>query len=219
MAALEDDPLPESYLEVRLAIHRRQLDPFLWKALRKKAQKGDPGAQFLLSLSDELAPRTKRKWLRLASSQGHPEANYRLHGIYHVENRDNWLLAAAATGCREAQAALGCYYAWLPDQVQSRRWYFEAALQGQPVAMYEVGFTLLLGEGGPADPVEGIKWLEKAAEAEAYTAEAARGLLADIFGDGLLGIRQDAERAKYWRSRRQPRADGGSDQDGPFRSG
>lgn len=81
-----------------------------------------------------------------------------------------------------------------------RHWYGQAALQGGAVAMYEFGFSLLLGEGGPADPEGAVAWLEKAAVTDAHTAEEARRPLGDVLGDGLYGVARDPERAEYWRA-------------------
>ncbi len=55
-----------------------------------------------------------------------------------------------------SKVALGIYYATLrtPDLVKSRHWYLQAALQGDGWAMYEIEFSLLLGEGGDADPLK-----------------------------------------------------------------
>ncbi|MGE0493050.1 MAG: tetratricopeptide repeat protein [Vulcanimicrobiota bacterium] len=172
-----------------------------WRSIRRQARQGDVGAEFLLGFAD-VSPRTRRKWLTRAADHGHAEAFFLLHGGYPIHNAGGWLERSAERGCAEAQSALGCYYAWEPnrDEVKMRYWYGQAALQGGGVAMYEFGFSLLLGEGGPADPEGAVAWLEKAAATDAHTAEEARGLLGDVLSDGLYGVARDPERAEYWRA-------------------
>ena len=169
-----------------------------WLVVRRRARKGDAGAQFILSFA-EATPRTRRRWLERAADQGHAEAQYTLHGLYFADNTEGWLLKAAQAGCPEAQCALGCYYAWVPDHINMRRWYLEAAEQGHPVAQYEIGLAMLIGEGGLSDPYQSIAWLEKAALAEAYTAKDARGVLADVLDGGYYNVTPDPERATHWR--------------------
>ena len=114
----------------------------------------------------------------------------------------------AQEGSAAAQRSLGNYYATSEDKdlALSRHWYLQAALQGDPTSMYEIGFTLLLGEGGPADPVGGVEWLEKAAEVETVDNYfEARRLLADIFRTGAWNVPKDEERGRDWAERRLPR--------------
>ncbi|MCA9781103.1 MAG: sel1 repeat family protein [Candidatus Eremiobacteraeota bacterium] len=141
--------------------------------------------------------KTRQKWIEAACAGGNAEAYYDLHGVELGQ-----LHESAEAGVVRAQVALGIYYATLrdPDLAKSRSWYLQAALQGDGCAMYEIGFTLLLGEGGPPDTVQGIEWLEKAAFVETWYTEDARRLLGDIYHDGLFGVAQDLERSKYWRS-------------------
>ncbi len=65
--------------------------------------------------------------------------------------------------------------------------------------MYELGLMLLLGEGGPADPCEGIVWLEKAAATEGFIAEDARRLLYDRYKHGQSGVDRNDGLAERWR--------------------
>lgn len=176
-----------------------QLDADDWRVVRRMARTGDVGAQFIMSFAD-YTPRTRKRWLQRAADQGHAEAAYDLYGMYPTDNTGGWLLKAAQAGSAEAQCALGCYFAWIPDHTNMRHWYLQAAVQGQPVAQYEVGLTLLTGEGGPADPEQGIAWLEKAAVADAYTASDARGVLGDVLESGHYGVAPDSKRAAFWRN-------------------
>ena len=177
-----------------------RLDDEAWRCVRRKARAGDAGAQYILSLSD-LSTRTRRRWLKAAADQGHAEAFYELYEGYPVSNKGGWLQKSAEAGCPAAQNALACHYAWIPDHGNMRHWYLQAALQGHPNAQYEIGFTLLLGEGGPADPVEAVAWLEKAAMSDDDVAQQACRLLGDVYSGGLYGVMQDSEMASYWRAR------------------
>ena len=192
---------------MRQAAEEGRLDADDWKEIRKRARAGDAGAQFLLSFA-ELSPRTRRKWLRAAAEQGHAEAFNELYDGFPVDNRGNWLLLAAEQGIASAQSALGCYFATLPepDLENSRYWYEQAALQGIPTAMYETGFTLLLGEGGPADPEMAVTWLERSLEGdESYHSDEVPRLLAQLYESGLYGVSKDKKRAKFWKARSTPR--------------
>ena len=69
--------------------------------------------------------------------------------------------------------------------------------------MYEIGFTLLLGEGGPADPVQAIAWLEKAAVEDHCHTDEARRLLVQLYTDGSYDVTEDPQRAAYWQGVRE----------------
>ncbi len=168
------------------------MDP---EALLKRATAGDAEAQYLLALSCEKLKR-RQKWMRAACEGGHLEAYYELHGCHLNE-----VVRAAEEGSEDAQSSLGIYYATLrkPDLEKSRHWYLQAALQGNTQAMYEIGLTLLLGEGGEADPEQAIEWLEKAAMTRDWDREA-REVLADAYEDGSNGVPKDPARSEYWRS-------------------
>ncbi len=164
-------------------------------SLLKLATAGDTEAQYQLALTCEKLKR-RQKWMSAASEGGHLQAYYELHGR-HLEE----VVRAAEEGAIDAQGSLGIYYATLrsPDLENSRHWYLQAALQGSAQAMYEIGLTLLLGEGGEADPEQAIAWLEKAAMTCDW-AEEARQVLADAYEEGSNGVPQDPARSEYWRS-------------------
>lgn len=132
--------------------------------------------------------------MRAACEGGHLQAYYELHGC-HLEE----VVRAAEEGSEGAQSSLGIYYATLrqPDLEKSRHWYLQAALQGSAQAMYEIGLTLLLGEGGEADPEQAVEWLEKAAMTADWAREA-RQVLADVYEHGSHGVPKDHARSEYW---------------------
>ncbi|CAN0338015.1 unnamed protein product, partial [Phaeothamnion confervicola] len=166
------------------------------RKIRQKAEAGDAGAQCLMSFA-AISPEEQITWLSAAADQNHPEACYLLYFLGHRD--EAWMLKAAALGWADAQVGLGVYYATLPEPnlAQSRHWYLQAALQGQAEAMYEIGFELLLGEGGPADPVQALEWLEKSAQADEHTyTDDVRRLLTQLYTDGTHGIAKDPKRAR-----------------------
>lgn len=192
-----------NYPEVLAAVRRGELDASGWREVRRRARSAEADAQFLMGLGD-LSERTRRQWLRKAAEQDHAEACFELSGGGTRALR--WLHRAAELGFAAAQSCLGCHFAWVPDMEQSRHWYLQAALQGEPEAMYEIGFVRLLGEGGPPDPVEAVAWLEKSAQAEPHTyTDDARRLLLQLYSEGCHGVAKDPARARYWRQRQVPR--------------
>lgn len=116
-------------------------------------------------------------------------------------------VTAAQDGCPKAQCSLGCHYATLsqPDLKKSHFWYFQAAINGCPTAMYEIGFSILLGEGGRADATEATDWLEKAADSGGGCSEEAMRLLIDLYSDGLYDVPKNPNRASYWAERHKQR--------------
>jgi hypothetical protein len=87
--------------------------------------------------------------------------------IYFVPGWVLWVSAQA--GNREAQFSLGNYY-WTRlgynwSDIEARdRWWVEAAKQGHPHAMYQVGHSSMFGTSKyiPKDLVGARKWLEAA---------------------------------------------------------
>ena len=55
---------------------------------------------------------------------------------------------------------------------------------------------LLLGEGGPKKPEEGVKWLERAGEMGEYKAFR---LLVDCYENGYCDVPVDSGKAALWR--------------------
>jgi hypothetical protein len=78
------------------------------------------------------------------------------------------------------------------DLVEAARWYRLAAEQGHAESQYDLGFMLLLGEGGHKNTEEGLMWLERAGDF-------AFRLLVDCYENGYCGVPVDATKAARWR--------------------
>lgn len=76
---------------------------------------------------------------------------------------------------------------------------FTAALGGaglgDRLAMYELAWFYFEGEGTPKNEAEGVKWMEKAAEAGHVSAMKE---IAEIYLDGLRGTKPDKDKALKW---------------------
>lgn len=80
------------------------------------------------------------------------------------------------------------------DTIASTRLYRLAAEAGYAPAQNYLGYRLILGEGIPADPDEGLEWIEKAALSG--DVKAANNLGA-LLAEGKLVV-PDREKALYW---------------------
>src|SRR5512137_1122746 len=63
------------------------------------------------------------------------------------------------------------------DHARAIEHYRKAAARGERVAEFNLAVMLLAGEGGAADPVEGVNWLRKSADHGFARAQYALGLL------------------------------------------
>ncbi len=181
---------------VRTEVAAGRLGPERWAEVKKKAKGGDPEALYLLALDPRLKRKGRQARLWEASYSGHKDAYFELHGRHLDELHEQ-----AEAGDADAQYSLGIYYGTLksPDHRKMRHWYMQSALQGCETSMYEIALTLFLGEGGPAEPVEGLAWMEKAAMHRSWASEA-RKILVDVLETGLHDVPIDLERAEYWRA-------------------
>jgi len=177
------------------------------------ANAGDAEAEFALGylyFTDyNYPPAVAYEWLKKAAEQGHADSCYHLARFpdsaefappLGEADRVQLLIRAGELGSMQAQYDLGAFYAtgdWAgpKNEAEAVKWYTKAAQQGHPAAQYNVAFMFLKGEGVPQNSNEGIAWLGKAAE---QGEDEARRLLADIYRDGLFGIKKNAERARYW---------------------
>ena len=181
----------------------------LW---RPYVAQDDVEAQFRLayyylfySFDEEAETRAEmEKLLRTAAEQGHPDAVYWSSHLYRDgTERDALLLKAGELGSLEGQRDLGALYAtghWTGprDAVRAAEWYRRAAERGHADAQYNLGFMYLLGEGVPANPVEGLRWLRLAADQEE---ESSFRLLADLYRNGYHGVPLDPGEAALWDER------------------
>ena len=194
--AERDDGLPAwDYAE--LLARAGQWDEATRRAIRKWARAGQADAQYLHSLTLSRW-RDREKWLWRASYGGNIEAYAELH----VDPLPR-VLEQAEAGSVGDMVALGVYYATLrdPDLTRSCLWYRKAALLGCGTGMYEIGLSVLLGEDGPANPIEAVKWLEGAAMSDSWMADNACNVLSDLFAEGRDGVPKDLQRADHWRAR------------------
>lgn len=116
--------------------------------LFRKAEAGNPAAQYFLGLSmlnaatkgnrDMLEPGIS--WVRKAAEQGLPMAENRM-GLLHM------------TGHGVAK-----------DDAIAMEWLTRAALGGYASAQYNLGFLYAEGRGAAKDPVTAEKWLKRAAD-------------------------------------------------------
>lgn len=71
----------------------------------------------------------------------------------------------AEAGDPRAQNFLGATLANnAKDKISARKWYYRAAVQGNPKAQLNLGMMYEKGEGGPQDYEKALEWLLKAAE-------------------------------------------------------
>ena len=148
--------------------------------LRGPASAGSAEAQYLLGYlyftSANVDANESRQWLERAAAQQHADALFHLSnwnedgttGPPDSEHRRALLLRAGELGSLQAQRDLGCYYAigeagFPLDPSLGRLWYSRAAERGHADAQFNYGVMLIFGEGGPAEPDNGLKWVRRAA--------------------------------------------------------
>lgn len=179
-------------------------------------EQGDADAEFQLAYSylwctscdDQTTCEQMKELLRQAAAKNHPDAIWfsamrerSLHESSPEFQRE--LLRAAQLGSVHAQRELGVMYAtgdWSgpKDLAEAARWYRLAAERGEAESQYDLGFMLLLGEGGPKNVDEGLQWLERAA---AQGNSAAFKLLADCYETGLYGVPVNVPKGQLWRGK------------------
>lgn len=139
------------------------------EALTKKAQEGDPQAQYDLGMvyysgKDEV-PR-------------------------NTELGAEWFLKSAQQGHTKAQFAIGrCYFhgRGVPrDKALGVRWYHEAAEQDHKQAVYALGDCYFYGEGVGRNHAESLKWFSKSA---ALGEQGAQFRVAQIYEKGDPSVR------------------------------
>ena len=179
------------------------------------AETGNMEAQFLLGymyFADCEYPFTDfvaRDWLVKAREQGHAGASYYLawfpnaDGVSCIDDAEsmNLLIEAGERGAVEAQRILGAYFAtgdWIgpKDEAKAVEWYTKAAEQGHAESQYDLGLMILNGEGTTQNTLKGMEWLIKSA---LQGNDSARGLLADIYDEGMFGVPSNEHEAKHWK--------------------
>ena len=150
--------------------------------LQRRAEAGDPKAQFRLAILYERGDGVPRndaeavRWLRKAAEAGYADAQVNLGLIYRQGTRGitknpeeavQWFRKAAEQGNAYGQCELAFMYengdGVAQDDAEAVRWYTRAADQGLPVAKFDLAFMYENGRGVPADVTKAIALYEEAA--------------------------------------------------------
>jgi len=70
-----------------------------------------------------------------------------------------------------------------PDNINPNEWFLKAAMQGHPSAQFELGRSLVYGQGCQTDKSKGIEWLTRSASSGQESAKLLLGSLAMRFKD------------------------------------
>jgi hypothetical protein len=82
-----------------------------------------------------------------------------------------------------------------PARIRALNLCMELGKQGDPAAIYNVGYMCLNGWGGEQDANDCLEWLETAAKLGHIRAG---NVLSQIYTKGMFGITPDKEKASYW---------------------
>jgi TPR repeat protein len=155
------------------------------------------GAAYLKGEGVERNDTEAIKWLNLAAEQDVDVAQNTLGALYcggdkrpnpiKTDNNlcNKWIQRAVALGNEDAKKTLFFL---------TKR----AAERGQKEAMHNTGGYYLNGFGTTADPVKGVEWLTKAAEAGVKQSQL---MLSQLYAKGAYGVPVDSEKAAYWKSK------------------
>jgi TPR repeat protein len=212
--------MDEALRQELLAKSKLALDADDWDAVARLwepwVQQGDAEAEYQLahhylwcwSCDDDATSGQMEQLLRNAAAKDHPDAIWFLASreIRDPETNPEFeriLLRAGQLGSVHAQRELGVMYAtgwWTgpTDLAEAARWYRLAAEKGHAESQYDLGFMLLLGQGGQKNTEEGLMWLERAGGQGDL---GAFRLLVDCYESGICEVPLDAAKAHLWRSR------------------
>ena len=198
-----------NYAEIRARLdHGEYPERYLWSSVHQSVRSRDPEATFTLAyhylrVHGKLHP-LARDWFLTAADLGHPLAPRFLAEINDASRqmREQLRLQAEANdlGAQVELSEILCRNTdGLGHDLEcARHWLRLAAEQGNEDAQTNLADLLLRGEGGPADPVQAIFWLEKAASNGAgWLAR----ILANLYETGEMGVPRDPERSAYWHSK------------------
>lgn len=147
------------------------------RLVRPLAQKGDPGARFLMGqmlffgLGMERNDAMAAQWYGMAAQAGNTEAQYRLgylhatgQGVgYDAAAAERFWIAAASKGHRGAIVALADFYHEglyrAENETLARRWLNRAAMTGDIESMYKLGRRLMTPEKVATDFRRAYAWL------------------------------------------------------------
>jgi len=142
------------------------------KWFRKAAEQGDVEAQFSLGFSyatgDGVTKDLKEavKWYRLAAEKDFSDAQYFLGRAYakgdgvtqDLDLAAAWLRKAAEQGDDQAMNDVGEYHIIKKEPSEAVKWFRRGAESGNSSAQYNLGLSLVNGEGIAADKVEAHVW-------------------------------------------------------------
>ncbi len=166
-------------------------------------------AQFAIGLQFSKAGSFAKaiEWYQKASERNHFKSQYNI-GIQYLDGEGvhedphealKWFERALEAGhpkaqemVAEAQHCIALDFHKSGDCRESLRWSQEASKNGHAVATYNVGIIYLEGEGVPADPVEALKWFERAVElgfskAEKMVGKVQNSIALDFYKSGDYG--------------------------------
>lgn len=181
LALLLAAPPARAQADPELAAAKRAYDSSEYveaaKLVRPLAEKGDPGAQFLMGqmlffgLGMERDDAKAAQWYGMAAQAGNTEAQYRLgylyatgQGVaYDAASAERFWIAAAGRGHRGAIVALADFYHEglyrTEDETLARRWLNRAAMTGDIESMYKLGRRLMTPEKVATDYRRAYAWL------------------------------------------------------------
>ena len=152
------------------------------QALRERANKGDPDAQYGLAVAYDTGQGLPRDyaqavaWYRKAADQGDARAQYNLAAMY-----------------AEGQGVL-------QDLAQAVVWYTKAADQGDVQAQFNLALLYNNGQGALKDLAEAHKWLDLAASRASGDDRAMYARARDTLAERMspAQIADAAQRARVW---------------------
>lgn len=142
---------------------------------QKAAEQGDAPSLFSLGACFENAWGVRKnldktlEYFQLAAERGHVDAQH-IIAVYHANRGEyqeslKWYHLAAEQGHVDAQVRLADYYGGRKEYEKAIKWYQKLAERENAVAMFRLGLCLYHGEGAEMNAEDGIRWLQKAAEA------------------------------------------------------
>jgi len=156
-------------------------------------------------LGTEADPFQAAMWYKKSAVQGNKYAQ-NLLGLLQVNGNGTqlnvsegcrWMAKSAEQGLAEAQHNMGYFYSKNglcgENLTKSVQFLEKSANQGYSDAAFHLGRILVLGEGVPANPKDGLVWLEKAQQKQNLKAI---GFLGWMYLRDNRGVTQDLDKAK-----------------------
>ena len=179
---------------------------------RRKAEQGDPEAQYQLALCYTNGKGTNRddakavEWYKKSAEQGYSFAQNYLgycyqHGLGVTKDYATafeWYKKSAAQGNAAAQNNLGICYAngqgVAQNETTAFEWYRKSAEQGNMYGQYDLADCYYQGRGVNKDYSKAVEWFKKSAEKGSVDAQL---MLGSCYYSGT-GITKDFFQAEKW---------------------